>query len=71
MIKRELFTTVGMLNEDYGVGGGEDTEFSIEAEKHGYKVVETGPSTHGGGLMVGQFPIFHKGGRQFYKIRFG
>ena len=40
MIHRKVFDKIGLLNEEYGVGGGEDTEFCIEAEKAGFEVVE-------------------------------
>jgi GT2 family glycosyltransferase len=31
MVHRKVFDKIGLLNTDYGVGGGEDTEFCIEA----------------------------------------
>ena len=39
MVHRKVFDTIGLLNEEYGVGGGEDTEFCIEAEEAGFKVL--------------------------------
>ena len=33
MVHRKVFDKIGLLNTEYGVGGGEDTEFCIEAEK--------------------------------------
>ena len=61
MIHRKVFNKIGLLNEEYGVGGGEDTEFCIEAEKAGFKVVECMPKEWGGTQYVGGFPIYHKG----------
>jgi GT2 family glycosyltransferase/2-polyprenyl-3-methyl-5-hydroxy-6-metoxy-1,4-benzoquinol methylase len=65
MIKREVFDKLGLLDESFGVGGGEDTAFSIEAEKIGYKLVqvpdsptEYNPDTK---LIHGGFKIYHKG----------
>jgi GT2 family glycosyltransferase len=63
MIPCDVFKTVGLLNEEYGVGGGEDTEFSIEVEKAGMKVVECVPATWttNDSIYTGSFPIYHKG----------
>lgn len=62
MIKREVFYKVGLLNTIYGVGGGEDTEFCIEANRHGYKTLQVPGETHNAGeFMVGNFPIYHRG----------
>ena len=64
MIKREVFEKVGLLSEDYGVGAGEDTQFSIDAMNAGYRIeqVPLGIGTkYGNGLVIGGFPIYHKG----------
>ena len=61
MIHRKVFETIGLLNEEYGVGGGEDTEFCIEAEKAGFKVLEVFEKHHIGTMYTGNFPIYHKG----------
>ena len=61
MIKRSVFHRIGLLNAEYGVGGGEDTEFCIEAEKAGFEVIECSPKTWNGSQFTGVFPIFHKG----------
>jgi FkbM family methyltransferase len=63
MIHRKVFDAIGLLNTEYGVGGGEDTEFCIYAERAGFEVCEVmsrywsdDMSTH-----TGNFPIYHKG----------
>jgi glycosyltransferase involved in cell wall biosynthesis len=61
MIHRNVFDKIGLLNEEYGVGGGEDTEFCIEAEKAGFEVIEVLNKTWEGFQYVGGFPIYHKG----------
>jgi len=63
MIHRRVFDKIGLLNEDYGVGGGEDTEFCIEAERAGFEVCECVPKmwSTDGNLFTGDFPIYHKG----------
>ena len=61
MIHRKVFDKIGLLNEEYGVGGGEDTEFCIEAEKAGFKVIEVFEKLWDGSQYTGVFPIYHKG----------
>ena len=63
MIKREVFDKIGLLNEEYGKGGGEDTEFSIEAVKAGYTIDRAGWLEWSEKIMlhIGSFPIYHKG----------
>jgi glycosyltransferase involved in cell wall biosynthesis len=66
MIKRDVFTRTGLLDESYGVGAGEDTALCIDAERFGYKVVQvplaqdTSWSSEKG-IVVGGFPIYHLG----------
>ena len=65
MIKREVFDKIGMLDEAFLVGAGEDTDFCIRAEIAGYKVVDVDgifKVDHGAGLAIGTFPIYHPGG---------
>lgn len=61
MVHRKVFDKIGFLNTEYGVGGGEDTEFCIEAEKAGFEVCECLDKRWDGGLYTGGFPIYHKG----------
>lgn len=61
MIHKKVFDKIGLLNTEYGVGGGEDTEFCIEAEKAGFQVIECGEKQWQGDTFVGAFPIYHKG----------
>jgi len=63
MIHRKVFEKIGLLNEEYGPGGGEDTEFCVEAERAGYKVLECMDKkwSNEAGMFVGSFPIYHKG----------
>lgn len=63
MIHRKVFEKIGLLNEEYGIGGGEDTEFCIEAERAGFKVTECVSKQWSDqvGLFVGDFPIYHRG----------
>lgn len=63
MIHRKVFDKIGLLPLDYGVGGGEDTEFSIECERAGFEIREAVEKTWSpeANLYVGHFPIYHKG----------
>ena len=63
MVHRKVFNKIGLLNEEYGVGGGEDTEFCIEAEKAGFEVCQCLDITWSAGsnIFTGNFPIYHKG----------
>jgi glycosyltransferase involved in cell wall biosynthesis len=62
MIDRRVFNTIGILNEEYGVGSGEDTEFCIEANRAGFLTIETGEKHILNDVMyTGFFPIYHKG----------
>lgn len=39
IIKRKLFSEIGRLDEIYGVGNFDDTDFSLRAKREGYKIV--------------------------------
>ncbi len=63
MIHRRVFNKIGLLSLDYGAGGGEDTEFSIECERAGFQVLECVTKTWSPevGMYCGDFPIYHLG----------
>ena len=63
MISRKLFDKIGLLDESYGIGGGEDISFTVEAEKAGfrYMLVPEGDKINFSKLNEGSFPIFHVG----------
>jgi GT2 family glycosyltransferase len=62
MIDKKVFDAIGLLNEEYGVGTGEDVEFCIEAENAGFKVLECVPKQlTNPQFYVGGFPIYHVG----------
>jgi GT2 family glycosyltransferase/SAM-dependent methyltransferase len=64
MIKKELFKELGLLDEIFSPGFGEDTDFSIKAELAGYKIKQVPTDAHSfakPNFMIGSFPIFHKG----------
>lgn len=70
MVKRSLFEQIGLLDEIFTPGGGEDIDFTVRANLAGYKAVcitETHYSPEVG-TNVGQFPIWHKDNRTFRDI---
>ena len=70
MVKRSLFDKIGLLDEIFTPGGGEDIDFTVRANQAGYRsvcITETHYSTQAG-TNVGQFPIWHKDNRTFRDI---
>ena len=63
MIDRKVFNKIGLLNEIYGKGGGEDTEFCIEAVRTGFDLESCDIQTWSEEIMLhtGLFPIYHRG----------
>ena len=62
MIDRKVFDTVGLLNEEYGTGSGEDIEFCIEAVNAGFEQFECLPKEAlSPRAYTGGFPIYHVG----------
>jgi glycosyltransferase involved in cell wall biosynthesis len=61
MVDRKVFDTVGLLNEDYEIGGCEDIEFCIQAENAGFSIHEALQKQLAIDQYTGWFPIYHKG----------
>ena len=64
MIKRELFNKIGLLDEIFSPGFGEDSDFGIKTQDLGYKIVQVPNKSDNycaPNYMVGSFPIYHKG----------
>lgn len=64
MTTRKIIDEVGLLDEQFGVGGGEDTDFCHRAEDVGYKIAQVPTSEQlrfAKGMGIGSFPIYHKG----------
>ena len=59
MIDRKVFDRIGLLNEEYGVGGCDDMEFCLEAENAGFEVLEAVSKRWVGNQYTGDFPIYH------------
>lgn len=68
MIPARLFKELGLLDEAFSPGMGEDGDFSIKAEEAGYRLVQVpqdGCEEFGKGIPSQQFPIYHKGSGTF------
>lgn len=63
MIKRSIFTKIGLLDEIFSPGYGEDIDFSMKLKKIGYEFVEVFEIEEGYA-----FPFWHKGGETFGEI---
>lgn len=62
MIKRELFGKIGLLDETFGKGAGEDTDFCIKAVAAGYELAVAGTmDSRGPEGIIGSVPLWHKG----------
>jgi FkbM family methyltransferase len=68
MMQRKLFLEVGLLDEIFSPGMGEDGDFCIKTAKRGYKLVSVPHDVKGhfdSGIVNYGFPIWHKGNGTF------
>ena len=70
MIKKELIDKIGLLDESYSPGGGEDIDYCIKAEHNGYKCIKIpeNESIQFTTTNTGSFPIYHAGEGTFNGI---
>lgn len=70
MIRNSVFKEVGLLDEIFSPGSGEDVDFCIRLENADYLVIETGKTDFDNGAVIGTggFPIFHEGERTVHDI---
>ena len=65
MIKRQMFDIVGLLDEAFNPGAGEDTDFCIKVEDAGYRCVQVPYDNmelvQNGDVIGCYFPIYHPG----------
>jgi hypothetical protein len=63
MIPKRLFDELGLLDEVFSPGSGEDIDFCIKAQLKGYKVqvvpYNTNLQKEGGKMVSGNYPIYH------------
>ena len=62
MIDRKVIDTIGLLNEEFGVGGGEDIEYCLLAERAGFTVTSVAKTNWNSEINTNtsDFPIWHK-----------
>lgn len=68
MIRKSIFNQIGILDEIFSPGMGEDGDFCIRAVKAGYKIVSVPEDIVGEfdtGIKNFNFPIWHKGNGTF------
>jgi beta-1,4-mannosyl-glycoprotein beta-1,4-N-acetylglucosaminyltransferase len=81
MIRRAVFDSIGLLDEAFNPGFGEDTDFCIKAERAGWHVIMVPDDTHHtiaergdattlpewkqSKIWVAEFPIWHDGEQTF------
>lgn len=59
MIKRTVIEKLGLLDESFNPGGGEDTEYSIRAKANGYEITMISPDSEVWSYGT-PFPIYHQ-----------
>lgn len=68
MIKRDVFYKIGLIDEEFGVGGSEDIDFCFRAENAGYEICEVAENVFDGTQHVSIFPMYHKGEGTMYDL---
>ena len=62
MIKKDVFARIGLLDDVFGKGAGEDTDFCIKAVAAGYELAVAGRmDSRGPEGIIGSVPIWHRG----------
>lgn len=72
MLSREVIRRIGLLDEIFNPGGGEDTDWCIRAQKAGYTICQV-PDPNpiqipASGVPTGHFPIYHEGEQTVGKL---
>lgn len=68
MIKKSIFDKIGLLDECFSPGYGEDLDYCLKVEDSGYKVIQVPEGqdlTFDGKQAVGNFPLYHEGSGTF------
>ena len=70
MVKKKIFDEIGILDEIYSPGGGEDIDFTVRVKQAGYKTQAVVPHEYSprASTNVGSFPIWHKDNQTFKDI---
>jgi hypothetical protein len=65
MIKKFLFEKFGLLDEKFGAGAGEDTDFCMKVMKGGYNIKKIPDEDY----EVNAFPIYHTAGTTCHELK--
>lgn len=66
LVKKSFIDKYGKLDEEFSPGWGEDIDLCLRANQHGFYIKQTSHNTHvDNDLVVGSFPIYHKGEATF------
>lgn len=68
MIRREVIDKIGLLDEIYSPGGGEDIDYTGRVRAAGYEAICIDKTTYNGVTNVGLYPMWHKDNRTFSEI---
>lgn len=68
MIRKSVIDKIGLLDEIYSPGGGEDIDYSARVMNAGYTIKGAIPTTYNGVTNIGDFPIWHKDNQTFKDI---
>jgi GT2 family glycosyltransferase len=65
MISRGVFDTLGLLDEIFSPGSGEDIDYCIKAVKAGFEIHEVplgerSHIDHKAGISISSYPIYHR-----------
>lgn len=62
MIDRKVIRQLGLLDESFGIGAGEDTEYCFRAEQEGFEVIGVAQTHYEPsiGTNASDFPLWHK-----------
>jgi GT2 family glycosyltransferase len=62
-LRAKMLKEIGILDEIFSPGAGEDTDLAVRAQDAGWKVLQVPDEKlgQGNGLMIGSFPIYHEG----------
>ena len=67
LIRRSVFENIGLPNEIFSPGFGEDIDFCARLMRAGYRYANVDPTANQAGeLCIGTFPLYHAGGKTFH-----
>jgi O-antigen biosynthesis protein len=68
LIKRTVFDKIGLLDEIFSPGYGEDIDFCIRVTNNNLEWICVDQTTEKNGMHVGYFPLYHRGTATFSEM---